>query len=127
MIGLHFEDFFCQHQIVLCPLRRNIIQADRDAETRGLTQADISRDNGAKHLRIKVSPHILGDIMTEPGAGVEHGEKEAFDTQTRIEPFFYEPEGVHETLQTLQGIIFTLNRNQERVSSSEGVEGEEPE
>lgn len=109
---------------MLGALGRNVIETDGEPMARGLAQPRVARDNSGEHLRVEMVTHIDRHLVAEPCPGVEHGQQKSLDDQGGVQPFLYQLEGVQEALDPFEGIVFALNRNEERVGRGKCVEGE---
>src|SRR4030042_6225026 len=92
-----------------------------------LTQPDISRDDGLKYLFFEMVPYFLGHLMGEVVADVEHGEKNPFDLQSRIERLFDQTDRLEQLSQAFQGGVFALEGNEDGMGCCQRVDGQKPE
>src|SRR3984893_13300817 len=61
-----------------------VMKQRRLAEGGRLREADIARDDGAKHLVAEVRDELRAHLVGEVVAGVEHGAQHALDRELRI-------------------------------------------
>ena len=94
--------------------------------TGGLAQSNISWDDGVKHLLFEMAPDFLGHLMGEVVADVEHGEKNPFDLQPRIEGLFDQTDRLEQLSQAFEGIVFALQRNEDGMGGRQRVDGQKP-
>ena len=50
---------------------------------RRLTEADVSRDDGAEHFLLEELPHVGGHLLAKVGALIEHRQQHALDVEIR--------------------------------------------
>ena len=72
-----------------------------------------------------MAAHLLGNLGREIGPPVKHGQNYAEDFQAGIQLPLYRPHGGHQVAETLQGIVFALDRNQYTVAGAQAVEGQQ--
>ena len=106
-------------------LRR--IPRDRQPVARCLRQADIPRDDRVEHARSKVSADFRRDIGRQLRPAVEHRQHDTLHREGGIEVVSNEIERGEQLGQSFQGVVLTLERNENGVGSGQCVDGEETE
>jgi len=104
-----------------------IVKDDWFSEAGSLGQAHIARNYALKDLGAKKPAKIGGYLAGESGALIEHGEKNSFDFEARIESAANAHEGVEEFGDAFESELFALDGNHDGVGGDEGVEGKEVE
>src|SRR5262249_44979789 len=83
-------------------------------------------DYGVKDLPRKILPRFFRHLMRETVSGIEHGKQNSFERKSRVQGLLNQLESFQEGAQTLKGVIFALQRNQERIGGAERVQSEKP-
>ena len=100
-----------------------IVHDDRLAEAWGLAQSGVAVDDGVEDHVLEVHLHFFHNLLRQAQTGVEHGEQYAFDVQIGIEAgldYFY---GIQQLAETFKGEVLALHRDDDRISGSERVHG----
>ena len=96
----------------------------RLAEGGRLREADIARDDGAKHLVAEVRDELRAHLVGEVVAGVEHGAQHALDRELRIGGHADLFHGGEQRRQPLERVILALHGNEHAVGRDQRVDGE---
>src|SRR5689334_20539353 len=89
-----------------------IVDDDRFAEARRLTQPDIPRNHRAVDPLGEVTPGLVHDLLREIQAVVIHGQEHPLDLQGRIEALLHQANRSEQMAQPLQGVVLALHRDQ---------------
>ena len=92
-----------------------VVADNRLSITRRLGQSDIPRNHRLENLEPVEVPQVGSDRRREVGALVVHGEEKPFNHQSGIVQTPDARERVEELGDAFQGVVFTLNGNQERL------------
>ena len=93
--------------------------------TRCLRQAHISWNDGFEDLRTKEASKVGSDLLREACPVVIHGEENAFDRERRVNRASESHQRVEQLGDALQGQVFALNGNEDRVACRQGIQGQE--
>lgn len=93
--------------------------------TRRLAQADISRDDGLVDPIAKDRANLLDNLFSQIGSVVIHRHHDAADFQLGVQPLTDHFNRLHQLGDSLEGQVFGLDRNQDGVGSSQGVQGQQ--
>jgi hypothetical protein len=74
-----------------------------------------------------MTPRLCLDISREPRPGVVHGQDDAVEGQGRMEMVAHEVDGGQQLCGSLQGVVLTLKRDEDRIGGGQGIHGQEPE
>ena len=84
-------------------------------------EPDISGNNRLKNLQAVKVAKVCGDGRRQIGPLVVHREKQAFDHQTGIVKPSDSSERVEQLGDAFERVVFTLNRNQQRLRGGKRV------
>jgi hypothetical protein len=102
-----------------------VVEGHRFAVTRGFGEADVAGDGGLEEFVVEEGLEVVGDLLGEVGAVVEHGEEDAFEGERGVEGLGDAVEGGHELGDAFEGKVLGLHGDEKTVGGDEGVEGEE--
>ncbi len=71
------------------PRRRLVVDQRRQPMARRLRQADVARDDRFEHQLAEAFAHVLGDLVGQPVAPVEHRQRDADDAEIGVEPLLH--------------------------------------
>ena len=94
---------------------------------RRLAQADVAGYDGVEYHFGEVPLELFVDLVGQTQTCVVHGEQEAFDLKTGIEPAFDDADSVEELADAFEGEIFGLYGYYHRVGGRKGIDGDESE
>src|SRR5699024_11995233 len=94
---------------------------------RGLGDPHRTRDRCAERLPREMRADVLGHLSAEIGARIVHRQQNGCDRQFGIEVLLDELDVLQQLTQTLERIVFALDRYEDLTCSDEGVEGEQAE
>src|ERR1700722_1902519 len=92
------DDLLSKICVSLGPFAMNVVKDDGLAETRGLSQPNILRNQRLEDLRAEKAAQVGGDLTRERSSLVVHREKDAFDLELWIE----RPANTHERIEQLR-------------------------
>jgi len=104
---------------------QHIIEHDGLAKARSLGQAHVSGDDCGEDLRAKILTRVCGNLAGQVEARVVHGEEHAGNAEGRIDAVLDQVHGVEELTQTLERVVFALQRDEQRIGRREHVERDE--
>ena len=94
---------------------------DGHAVAGGFHQTDIARDTRGKHLFAEHFQDLVGHVVHDIAAAVEHGEHHALHVQSGVKVFFGQLYGVHQLAQAFEREKFPLNGNKYGIGHRYGV------
>ena len=71
-----------ERQVPLRALRLHVVEERRLAVRRRLAQAHVARDDRVEHAEVAL--HLVGDLVGEVVARIEHGEDDALELEPRV-------------------------------------------
>ena len=90
--------------------------------TGSFAQLHVALNNRLEHQRLKMSSHLLVNLVCQTQTAVVHRQEEALYLQFRIQLRFDNLDCVQQLADTLQREILTLHRDDDRVGSREMTE-----
>ena len=87
-----------------------------------LREPDVPGDHCGVDLAGEVVLDLFRHLHGQIGAPVEHSQQNAFQRQLRVQRAPHNANRVHQVAETFQSEILALNRNQNAVSSTEGIQ-----
>jgi len=94
---------------------------------RRLTEPDVPRDDRPIDLLAEHRANLLHDLFREVRTVVVHGHDDPGDGESRIEGIADLAERVRQLRDPLEGEVFALDRDQDRIRRRKGVERQEAE
>ena len=113
-----------QGGVGLRPPGEGVVCGDGFAVAGGLGQADVPGDHRGVYLTGEVALHLRRHLEGQVGAAVEHGQQHALQSQLGVHLPLYQPDGGQQIAESLQGVILTLHRHQQRTGGAQGVHRE---
>jgi hypothetical protein len=104
---------------------QGIVKKRRKAVAGRFAQADIAGNDGVEDAEVTMPPDFFCHLMGQVVATVEHGQENALDGETRVQSELDPSNGFEKQGQTLQGVVFTLKGDKNRVTGRETVGREE--
>src|SRR5690348_15781308 len=102
------DDLLRECAVTCCTAGCSIVVNDRFSEARRLAEADIARDHRAVDPVREKLPGLVGDLLGQVDARVEHREQDALDAQARVQVFLDELDRPHELGQSLERVVLAL-------------------
>ena len=119
---LAVEEFLGQFAVGEGSAAVGIMLENRLSVARGLGKTDGARDDGFVNDILKVAAHFFFDGGIQVRAAVEHREQEARNRQLGIRAARADAIGhLHKEPETLEGVIFALDRHENFIRSRKGV------
>ncbi len=116
------DDLAGKAHVILRPGGDDVVENDRLAVPRRLGEAHIPGDGGLVDLIAEVGPYLVGDLARQIQAAVVHGQQYTGDLQLFVQMPLDEPDRVEQLAQTLQGVVFALNGDEDGVGRRQGIE-----
>ena len=105
----------CEVKITDRALTFRIMDYYWQTETGCFAQFDIARDDCAKSNVLKVCPDFLHHLISQGSPGIVQRQQYSFDLQLWVEARLNDLDGIQQFAQSLQGKIFALDGNDDRV------------
>ena len=121
------EHFAREGEIRFGAARFDVVENHGHAVARRLAEADVARDDGAKHFLLEELPHVGRDLLSEIRALVEHREQHAFDVERRVERGADAAHRADEIGEAFEREVLAVQRNQDRVGGDERVQRQQAE
>ena len=109
------------------PGRVRRVVRDRLAVAGRLGESNVARDDGIEHAVTQMPPDFTRDIGRELRPSVVHRQDHALEGEVRVQVITNEFEGGKQLRQSFQGVVLTLERDQNRIGGGQGIHGQEPE
>src|SRR5579862_1945281 len=93
---------------------------------RRLAEPHVARNDSVEDAVRKMPAHLVGNLMRQAVARVEHGEQHSLDGQCRIQTLANEIDGLQERAQALKRIVFALQWHQHGIRSCKTVDSQQP-
>ncbi len=94
---------------------------------RRLGQANRPGDDRFEDDRTEMAPRFCRDIGGQVGSSVVHGQHNPVDQEAGVEVIANEIERGKQLGQSFQGVVLTLERDQDRIGRGQGIHGQESE
>jgi hypothetical protein len=99
-----------------------VVEYHRHPVTRRLCQADVPRNHCFEHFIAEKAPQVGRYLLREGSPVIVHRQKDPFDLKRGIDRPPQAHQGIQKLRHALDRQVFALNRNQYRITGSEGVE-----
>jgi len=86
------------------------------------TQADRSGYDSPEYMVPIVLANFRLDLMSERGAGVEHGQKDAFQVKPGVEFLLDDSECLEQLCKPFHGVVLALDRNEKGAACDQGIQ-----
>ena len=74
----------------------------------------------------EMAANLGGDVCGQLRAGVEHRQDDALDREAGVEVVADEIEGGEQLGQSFQGVVLTLERDEDGIGGGQCIDGQEP-
>ena len=101
------------------------IRRDRLAVARRFGKANIPRDDRLEDAVAEMSPNLASDVGGQLRSTVVHRQYDALDRELRVEVVADEIESREQLRQSFQGVVLTLERDENGFGGGQCVDGEE--
>src|SRR5215210_2341625 len=103
------------------------VERDREPEAWRLAQPHVPGYDRAEHPIPEEGPYLLGHLVGQVGARVEHREEHPSHLEIWIQFFPHHPYALHELREPLQGVVLALYGDEDLVRRGQRVEREQVE
>ena len=104
-----------------------IVDQRRQAMARRFGQADVARNDRFEHQRAEARADIVGDLVGQAVAAVEHGQRDADDAELGIEALLDALDRLQQLAQSFEREEFALQRHQQRIGRGQRIERQQAE
>ena len=94
---------------------------------RRFAEADVARNHGAEDFLLEELPHVVGDLLAEVRAFVDHREEHAIDVERGVERGADAAHRADEIGEAFEREVLAVQRNQHGVGGDERVQREQAE
>src|SRR5208282_2144520 len=101
-----------------------VIEYNRLTMTRCFCKAHVARNYGLENLLAEEASQVGADLFGECGALIVHCQQDSLDCEIGVERSANPHEGVEEFGNPLEGQILALDRNQNRITRGQRVQGQ---
>src|SRR5262245_12133465 len=106
------NDLLCELDVTFCTLGLDVVEKNRLAVTRRLSQPNVARNDCRKYLLSEKCLQILPHLIRQIGTLIEHGQEHALDLQIRVSKSADLPDRLDQLRYALQRKVLTLDRDQ---------------
>src|SRR5688500_12847257 len=96
------DDLLRECAVTGCTAGCSIVVHARLSEARSLAEAHVAGNHGAIHAVREKLPGLVGDLLRQVHAGVEHREQDALDAEAGVQVLLDELDRPHELGQTFE-------------------------
>src|SRR5579883_263069 len=115
------NDLLCESDVAFGSLGFDVIEQNRPAMARGLTQTDVTGNDRFEELLSEESLQVVHDLPRQIRAVIEHGQNHSFDFEIRMTLAPDLLDGLHQFRNALESEVLTLNRNQNTVRGNQRI------
>jgi len=119
------EDLARQAEVALRPLGLRVVEQAGLPVGGRLAELDVARDDGVED--VEVGLHLVGDLVGEGVAAVEHGQHDALDAELGVEGALHAVDGGHQVGEPLERVVLALEGYDDAGGGGQGVERQEAE
>ena len=87
----------------------------------GFAQSYVAGDDGVEYHIAEMGFQLLINLISQPQTRIIHRQQESFNLKSGIELRFDDADGVEQLADSFKGEIFSLYRDNHRISSREGI------
>src|SRR5579872_6071773 len=107
------------------PARARVVDRYGQPVARRFGEAHIARHDRARYLLPENLLDLRHDLLRQPHPIVIHRQDHQADLQVGVQVPLYQVDRPHQLAHTLQGVVFTLDRDDRLVGRDEAVDGQE--
>ena len=100
----------------------NVIEQNRLTMTRRLGKPHVSRDPRSIDFLSEMAAYLCFDLPSEIVSLIHHSQHDALDFELGIQLPAYEFDGFRQIREAFERVVFTLQRDQNRIRSGQGVQ-----
>ncbi len=119
------QDLAREAEVALGALGLGVVEQAGLAVGGRLAELHVAGDDGVEH--VEVGLHLVGDLVGEGVAAVEHGQHDALDAELGVEGALDAVDGGHEVGEPFEGVVLALEGDEDAGGGGEGVEREQAE